>query len=592
MRASATSLLLLLTICVAAGQAFGRFGYYDVPEIPGFTVDKNGFVPKFGASERFNFVEPAPKWTVKSATDLEETIDLGKGAGPSTLKVDLLAPGFMLRFPKGFALKLKSTSSPFLSWKEASVGEHVPTPSVRWIAVSFKGGQPPLVFGFLDSEVSLRIDGQVGDWTLRTQEPYTGWVRIALPNGTQPIATDSAATLGKLSNSVADLNELWWQAAPKLKELQIKDEETAVEATWVFDRKGAVVPVAAVMAPLGKYPLTLYSKVQRLPGHTSEGPTTICLEDTLRIRFPVNRVPLGRAITIGAPTTTPIGTVSAFDIAGVVELAFENLVSSRDVQTRKTADSTVSEFIQSAQYTVEPHTSQSLPYPETGAGMDLVAANALLYQAYSMSTKSTSNGNTLLASVGSRRDWYTWRIWGAEDKVARRTGALAAIAGALCPEPERRLEAAMMQAGLAGQRGLGIYFERLVGSTLEPPYLEPVWDVRNTLFFMVHSPRRASPFAASLMGRLRVFGDTPVRCVARDSGTDAELTWTDADVVTLASGFPIQVTGDSISTQHTLGYTIVRAGDPLKRLSTLVLPPWVSALPKFVAPPRYDEPIG
>ena len=97
--------------------------------------------------------------------------------------------------------------------------------------------------------------------------------------------------------------------------------------------------------------------------------------------------------------------------------------------------------------------------------------------------------------------------------------------------------------------------------------------------------------AATLFGRIRIFGDSPVRCTALDPGPGSELTWTDADSITLASGSPITISGDSIAIQHTLGYTIVRSRDPAKRTVTLLMPAWVSPLPKFVPPPRYDEPI-
>ncbi|HWA83442.1 MAG TPA: hypothetical protein VG820_08425, partial [Fimbriimonadaceae bacterium] len=445
----------MLSLGAAFAQAFGRFGYVEAPTIPGLNVDREGFVAKYGAAEKFYFPQAAKKWNIVSTRDTDETIDLGPGPGPSTLEVSLLAPGFMLRFPKGFELHLRSTSAPYLSWKEGSVGEHVPTPGVRWIVVSFKAKQPPIVFGFMDGAVSLEIDGRIGDWTLRTTQPYTGWVRVALPIGTTTVATDSAATLGKLSVSVAAQDALWWQPDPKVTGFDVVDDDTAVEATWTFDRKGAVIPVGAALAPLGKYPLTIKSQSHRLDGYTEEGPTTICDDQALTIRFPISRIPLGRAITVGEPLIEPIGTVSAFDVASVVDLALENMVAARDRRSRRAAEDTVNSFIQDAPYVVERHTNQRLPFPADGKGMDVVAANAMLYQAYTMSTQASSQNNALLTSIGWRRDWYTWKFWTDDVALERRTGALAAMAGALCPEPQRRLDAAMAQAGLAAERGLG-----------------------------------------------------------------------------------------------------------------------------------------
>lgn len=590
-RAWATSLFLFLLICLAPAQAFGRFGYSDAPPVAGFIVDKEGFVTKFGAADKFYFSQPAARWTVSGVSDIEERIDLGAGSGPSDLNVNLLAPGFMLRFPKGFSLKLHSTSAPFLSWKEASVGENVPTPNSRWVAISFKTNQPPIVLGFLDSEVSVVVDGKVGDWTIHTAKPYSGWVRVALPYGTRPVATDSAASLGPLSLSAALSNELWWQPAPKLTDLKISEEETAIEATWTFDRKGAIIPSGAALANLGKYPLTIKSKSRRLDGFTEEGPVTVCEQETLSIRLPVNRIPLGRALTVGSPAMEPIGTVSGFDVSGVVELALENLLAARDMRSKKTAEDAVAELIQTADYIAEPHTNQRLPFAADGKGIDVIAANALLYQAFSMSTRPTSLDNSLLTSVGLRRDWYSWKIWCDDVKTSRRAGAFAALAGALCSEPERRLDAAMSQAGLAAERGLGVFLQRQAHVLDEPKYLEPLWTIRNTIFSMAQTPRHPSAFAATLLGDLRLFGDPPVRCTG-DAAKGFQLIWTETPGFTLASGFPLSATGEGVTSRHTLGYTSISSTAVGERHATLVVPPWAHAIPVFVPPPRYEEPVN
>lgn len=575
---------------LATAQAFGRFGYVDQPQIPGFVVDREGFVAKFGASEKFYFGEAVPKWRIVSSTELEEKIGLGQSAGPNTLMVDLLAPGFMLQFSKGFALKLRATSAPFLSWKEGSVGEHVPTPGVRWIAVSFRQGQPPIVLGFMDGAVSLQVDGRIGDWTIRTAKPYSGWVRVALPYGTQPVATDSAATLGKLCVGIAASDEIWWQPAPRLADLVLKDEDSAVEATWLFDRKGAVVPVGAALANLGSYPLTIHSRTRRLPGFTEEGPTTVCEEESLRVRFPVRRIPLGRAITSGSSLMKPIGTVSAFDVRSVVELAFENLLAARDRISRATAESAVNELVQNGTYVLEPHTNQQLPFSADGTGLDVAAADSLLFQAFTRATSPSSQENSLLTSVTWRRDWYTWRIWAGDPRVSRRAGALIAVAGALCPEPGRRLDAGLAEAGLAAERGLGIFLARAAGRLEEPPYLEPLYTIRNTLFDMAYVGRLSSPFAVAMLGGVRVFGDPTIQCTG-DAASGFLIDWGSGNSITLASRVPLVVSGDGVDARSILGYTVIRATAAGVHSATVKLPPWARSLPAFVAPPTYDEPV-
>jgi len=568
-------------------QPFGRFGYTENPAVPGFTIDKAGFVPKYGASEKFYFAKPATTWKILQATDVGEDIDLGFGA----LSVNLYSPGFMVRFPKGFALNLLSTSAPYLSWKDASVGEHVPTPDVRWIAVSFRTAQPPIVLGFMDGPVSLQLDGRLGDWTLHTSKPYTGWVRIALAQGTKPLATDSAASLGKLSLAVAAEDSLWWQPAPALKSLTVSGEDTAVEATWLFDRKGAVVPVGATLARLGSYPLEIKTKIKRLDGYTEEGPATITDEEALTIRFPVHRIPLGRPLIAGAPLAVAGRNASGFDIPAVVELALENLSGSRSGSCLRTAESCLNDLIQNSQYTLEPHTNQRLPFGADGKGIDVTAAGALLWQTSGISTKADSIDNSLLTSVTWRRDWYTWRIWAGDSAVSRRAGAFAAVAGAMCSEPDRRLEAGMDQAGLAAERGLGIYLARAARQPEDPKFLEPIWEVRNTIFDMEQARKQLSPFAESLYGMVRVYGSSSVQCT-EGGPRDYRLQWTGAGPVTLASGFPLVVAGDEVATRDLLGYTTFSAPSPGVHTAVLTLPPWAKRLPVFVAPPPYDEPVN
>ncbi|HWA83931.1 MAG TPA: hypothetical protein VG820_10875, partial [Fimbriimonadaceae bacterium] len=122
-----------------------------------------------------------------------------------------------------------------------------------------------------------------------------------------------------------------------------------------------------------------------------------------------------------------------------------------------------------------------------------------------------------------------------------------------------------------------------------PAFLEPLWTIRNTIFDMAQIPRQPSAFALTMMGRVRIFGDTPVRC-AEDPSKGLLITWSGAPSIILASGFPLSVSGDGIESRPILGYTSVTssvAGDD--HTAVLALPPWVGKLPAFVIPPLYDE---
>jgi hypothetical protein len=149
----------------------------------------------------------------------------------------------------------------------------------------------------------------------------------------------------------------------------------------------------------------------------------------------------------------------------------------------------------------------------------------------------------------------------------------------------------MFQAGLAAERGLGIYKTRLAGKLEEPQYLEPLWEERNTIFFMTQTPRHPSAFAETLYSELRIFGEDPVRCV-QDPSKGLLLQWTNAGKITLASGFPMKAEGEGLECKHLLGYTMITARSPGLQSAKLDLPKWIPALPAYVPPPRYSEPVN
>lgn len=435
----------------------------------------------------------------------------------------------------------------------------MPTPNLKWVGVSFQDNQPPIVLGFVDGEVSLQCDGKVADWTIHSTNNFSGWVRVALPIGTQSFATATAATLGQFSMATAASGSVWSQPAPELKDFELRDDDTALEATWTFDQPNVVVPVGAALANLGDYPLSIKSVTRRLSGYTEEGPTTICTDSKLIMRFPMERIPLGRSITAGPAAPSDVGTVSGFDVPGVTELAMQNLMASRDMLTRKAAEETVRGFIEQASYSLEPFTAQQLPFAPDGKGIDQAAAIALLYASYSSSSKSSSADNSLLTSVNWRRDWYTWRLWVEDQKLQRRAGALNALAAALCPEPIRRLDGAMAQAGLAAERGLAIFFSRLQHKIEDPTIVETLFEVRNSIFEMTQQPRIPSRFADTILGGLRIYGDLPVSCESKEG--KYVLTWKGDEApsgFTLASAFPVIVDSASVtnwSVSSFLGYT-------------------------------------
>ena len=362
------------------------------------------------------------------------------------------------------------------------------------------------------------MTGKAGAWAIKSQDPFKGWVRFALPAGDEGSAATTAATLGKLAKDAAANAALWTSMPPKLLKTNIIEDLHSVTATWQFDLPGAVVPVAAVMANLGHYLLEVKTPTRRLPGWTADGPTDIVDETSLSIRFPVKRVPTGRSLTVGSQLANPLGGVSPQDIPSAKRLGTG--VSGRRKRLANTQSSRRHAFRICDPGKLQSGTSgrsSSCRLTRQARGIDLAATNAFLMQAVTSTARATSESNSLLTSVAWRQDWNTWRVWTQDPTVAQRTGAMAALAGALCPEPERRLAAAMFQAGLSGYRGLNVW--RLRHSLIKslPKLIEPLYGVRKGLFGLDGPLEPGEQFALSLLSPLRVFSDGSVVLVKQVS---------------------------------------------------------------------------
>ncbi|MDR3689927.1 MAG: hypothetical protein P4L46_11150 [Fimbriimonas sp.] len=594
-----TSLVLLgLLITNAWAQAFGRFGYNQSVQISGLKVDKEGFVASDPVADKIRFASTSHLWRPVSTSDVEQVVALEtKKGGPSKAGFSLLSLGFSLYFPEGIDLKVGTIGSPYLSWEQGSVGDSIPTPDVKWLVLSFKDKQPAYVFGFLDAPASLTIVGTPGAWEVKSDKAFKGWVRVGLPTGLESQLANTPGSLGRLAKSVSLHASQWINHSPKLVKTTIESDLRSVTATWKFDRPGAVVPEPAILAELGHYLIKVQSKTFKMPGWTDEGPIEVLDGNDLTVRFPIRRVPTGRALGVGTLQNDGTGTVSPIDIAGVCSLALASLEAGRDQQTHRTAEDTSAEYISEASFFTEPWTEQQLPFDAYGHGIDVAAAHALLSQAITSATRATSESNSMLTSVTWRMDWQTWRIWTTDSGLSQRAGSLAALAGSLCPEPERRLAAAMLQAGLSGLRGLGVWRRRQGLIEEEPKLLEPLFGVRKGIFGLFGPTEEGEPFAVSLLSPLRVFTEAPVALVKR--GNDYFLQWSVVDakpsVITLASAYPIDAVAHlnltKLRLEGALGFTEIHFTPETAGIceAKLILPDFAARPVEMAALPSYSE---
>lgn len=594
------SAVLVAFLAVAAqAQAFGRFGYSETVDVPTFVVTKEGFRLKHERADMFRFAEPAKRWRALLTSDLSQTVSLGAQEGnPEKARFDLLGAGFSLYFRSGMSLRLGSTAGPYITWHEGSAGPGVPTPKVDWLLISFRDSQPPVLLTLQGAKAAFQVKGRAGEWRLESEGPLGSWVRVVAPTGLKPSATNSAAALGELKSRVQRDLKYYSGPAPKLLDLKLESDETGVSATWEFDRPYAVVPLAATLAPLGGYPMRFSSSSIRIDSSDPEGPVSVLADTQMSIRFPVRRIPTGRALTLGMPSLPPTGTISPLDVEGVSELALLNLLSLRDDLARESADEILTKYLGEANYTTEPHTNQRLPFGENGEGIDLAAAQALLMQSTISTVKATSEPNSLLTSVRWRRDWRTWQIWTPDPNISLRAGSLAALAAALCPEPMRRLDAARLEAGLAARKGLQVWRTRS-GFTPEPESeFGPFGSLRRSIFTYRSKTPEDEAFLGSVMSDIRVYGERQVWSEMKNG--IVHLRWQAEDTkpisIILASAYPLTVEPTEnlaqASAEDALGFTVIRATAKDRGLCEVRIrtPDWAGPIPKYVDPPRFREP--
>ena len=539
---------LLLTSLVVAnsfGQRFGRFGYTDEADLAGFKLDKAGIRPKSALAVNLEFVQPSATWNPIVTNDLGQTIELAGGANsPSEAEYSLLKPGAKLTFTHGFRLKFRCKVRSFLTWHEGSVADGVPTPTLPWLLLSFEDDAPPYLLQFEPGKSqSLTLRESDGVFTLDTEKPYSGWVRISLPKGTEGISTNSAGSLGRLVLGMERDKDFWLAEAPELVNRVIQSDSLGLTVTWTFSKPFAMIPCAFYLANLGGYPCRVLSGVRKIGATDEMGPLIATPSRELKVRLPVRRVPNGRFLS-SAINPPPLATASYLDVPTVVNLAMETMPSGRDVAVKKLAESTVADFLTETAYIPEPHTEAELPFQANGTGLDLAAAHALLAQAVTSTQEATSQANSLLSSISWRRDWATQGYVGVDPVVARRAGALGAIAGALCPEPDRRLEGALFQAGLAAERGLHVLHRRQGKPDPVQALIEPLEGVRQVLFGMTDKVQaQDAPLGKALLNEVRVYGDPSI--LLDTKGKDLVLNWTDHVFVTVGAPYALELADDA-----------------------------------------------
>lgn len=589
---------LVAASAVAQGPTFGRFGYVSEAALPGWRMNQVGFQATAAGAANFTFPSKTAEWQPVETSPMRQTLRLGKATPgmPDRAILHLDAPGFSLRFSDGFEFAVDSQDSPFLSWSAGSVADGVPTPMAIWILVSFRSAQPPVLLSFWGGEASLLVEGSAGAWRIRSAEPFKGWVWVLQPLGGLPTPVSGAADLGRLVGLAKQHETIWSMPPPSLVERKIESDDQSVTATWRYDRPGALVPVAALMASLGGDPCRVLSEHKRLSGPSEEGPLAIATVPEIRIRFPARRIPPGRFLA-SEPEGTPEWIAPAdAGFESVVTSALGLLSARASDKALRDGELELSRYLRTVRNTIEPWTRMRLPYDAKGEGLESLAAHALLLEALRIA-QPVSEFNPLMSHAVRRLDWHSWQPWGVAANERRRASAVLALAGAFSSLPVRRLEAAMLQAGLSAERSIEHWRMQRAGVFGQPKLLEPLEAARK-LLYSLEAPIPEELFASVLFSPLRSDNRRSLRLVLED-GTPT-LSWWNYDGLpgSLALFAPgaMRLGGLSPNLQSAVltksdGLTVLqfRPADAGLCGSALIWPVGSPPIPALPAQPSYSE---
>lgn len=589
-------LFLTLTAISLAQEGFGRFGYTRYPELPGFDFTDEGFKTKFPGSDRIRFATPLKSLNrvLINPYRMVALTDGGPGK-PSKLRFDTADFGFSMYFAQGIELKVNSSASPFLTWKEGSAGNGVPTPDADWVALSFQDRQPALVLGFPEDKTNLTVTGELGAWTIKSNPNYKGWVRFSLPFGTEPYQATTARAVGRLSERCVQQELLWYAPIADLPEPTIEEDALGLDVTWKLPRKKTVLPNLFLFAQYGTYPLKIQSLYSTYPSRIGGEPVIVSAEPELRLRLPIRRIPNGRGLSLGELLPFEHPEANWKNPSDLVTVALANTLANRSRAVQPLVKKLLGDYYEATSPVKEPNSKLNVFYDQTGNGMLATAVHSLLTQSSNIGEPSSPSEDPQFISLSWRQDPYTGSL-GVPSDDQRRILAIAAIAGAFSSNPELRLRAALMEAALSAERGKEIWARRQGLIRPMPQILEPLVGIRKGLFSLT-SEIKADPIVANWFSELRVFSNAPVWLNPLNPGY--ELCWEgeEKQIEEIKLDLPYQI---QLSSKRNIAGLFMSPGVGSMGLryeaqrtgqcsAVMQLPTFADPVPLTALPPRYSE---
>lgn len=556
----------------------------SVTPVPGITLTQTGFRSTWPGSDEIKFARPISFRRQKSPP-FERVFTCGSYAGtPQTVRVSDFGAGFEMYCPLGIDYRLSTLQAPTLTVAGSSYGPDTPTPRTTWVLMTFADRQPPVLLTFSNPCEGLMVSGRAGEWRLKGQRLYKGWVKVVLPLGLTAASGNDVTTLGELAKRVQE--QLPWLShlAPTLVSKAEQAGQGTVSVTWRFDGPGAVVNPTLVFARAGGYGLEFLTPVHDSGSATEDGPLVYVNGQTLKVSLPVGQVPQGRAVTLGQHADRKWNITMPPTIAQCYDLALECLLGGRSAGT-----ATLATHI-SAELSLRPGTDAA-----TGTPIDEAAAYALVDVA-ALGEPRTEASRYLMA-VTRRQSERTFMVEDPDPVRARRASALGCVALLLERDVSSVTRAALMQAGLSAAIAKASFQRKRGLPVTEVPAVEPLWPVRRAFFWPSAENVKRSPVAGMLMSPLRILGPEPVEIAATDS--EATVSWTGSlsgpSTLSLicARTFGVrQGMGQAPGSVSHTGDTLQLRGltdKTHKSAVRIVAPSLIAALPLFTVPEPYSE---
>jgi hypothetical protein len=301
--------LLLAGAAGARAQSFGRFGGEGIPQPVGFTISEQGFRVADAPGDTFQFLSPLADIKRVSRSDRNSEVSFRPAEGaPDGLRINLRSPGFEIHVKGKIVFKLGSLQRPLLT-VEGATYDGAPSPVTKWMLLSFREPQPPVLFSVPEGEgLDWEIGGAGGEWTLTNRTEYDGWIRVCAPAGRTILKReDERDGLAELALALSQQAPLWSEPTTKLVSSSISEGDGFLQAIWTFDRPSAIIPPALLLCRTGGSGVEIVSGLTAAAADLGEGPQGFSAEPRWVFRFPIVKLPPGRALVRGVlPKEAPM----------------------------------------------------------------------------------------------------------------------------------------------------------------------------------------------------------------------------------------------------------------------------------------------